>query len=231
MRECYTPAFYRTRFGAVVDPPDCHMGIIQINTLLGFGPAQLQGHEFFAVFEKTVKCIIERIGGIGKRIGHTADEIYIIAQHTGRGDTERGVVRQKHAGRTGAESQILKPGPGRAAGKGIDIIRHIEKTADHGGPAFEKTLAPVKIGPAKALVAPGRADKPDITEIAKAEVAGRDIADSVPVFDFPHQCAGVFAAAPDEVPGAEKAAHAGRGIVFAKAVARTEIQSAVIDAE
>ncbi len=46
---------------------------------------------------------------------------------------------------------------------------------------------------------------------------------AMPMLDFPNQCAGILAAAPDKIPGAEKARHAAGGLVFTEAFVSAEI--------
>lgn len=78
--------------------PESQMGIVEIDPVLAFRPADLDTGKVFVVVEEPVKAIIQWISEIHIDIGYAAYDIDIVRQHGGSCHSQCGVVGKKHAG-------------------------------------------------------------------------------------------------------------------------------------
>ena len=51
-----------------------------------------------AVAEEAIEAAVEGIGGVGVGVGDPTNQIQVVSEHAGRGNTQRGIVGQEHAG-------------------------------------------------------------------------------------------------------------------------------------
>lgn len=87
------------------------MRVVLVDAPLRRRPTDLQRREQLAVVEQTVEAVVKRVGRVRIRVGEATNHVDVIGQHHRNGPTQRRIIRQEHACRTGAESKVRKACP------------------------------------------------------------------------------------------------------------------------
>ena len=201
-----TPALRHVSLFAAIRVPQSDVGIVEIDAAVPGRPADLYAGEILVVTEERI-YLAERTFWIRVGIGQTGEQIKVLAEHGAAGNAEGRVVGQRNGRSAGAEGEIHEARPRARQGKGVHVIRGIEKAGGYRRPAAGETLAPVEVGDPEALIAERWLEDAHVAD-AGCEGVGRDVAVAVPVLDLPDEGAGIGSAPAQQIPVAEGADHA-----------------------